>query len=249
MSKKILGTAVVLASILFSGCSNKNLLMPGQEKSDCELNSGTHGVCGSPKSIYNKKNEIDGLGKGTDQAYFVHDDGTIQEISNGVLGDEVKVIIGSDGKKIAVKKDSEDDSLTSTREGVVSQNTKGLKGTNLVVSDNSYVFGEQQKDVVIRNQEVIREAWINTYTDRRGNLILDHRIMIVTKEASWAVGEETPKNVKKAKFIPSRIAKEILIGSNRMADPKDDIKLKRYEASVPETPEADKILRDYLKGK
>ena len=105
MNRKII-LSVLLGSTLMltTGCSNKNLLMPGQEKSDCELNSGQHGVCGSPGSIYKAKDEIDGLGKGTDQAYFVHDDGTIQEINNGELGAVVEVKTLSNGKKLQLKK-------------------------------------------------------------------------------------------------------------------------------------------------
>jgi len=233
-------TLMLVASVFsFSGCANKNILMPGQEKSDCELNSGTHGVCGSPRSIYNKKDEIDGLGKGTDQAYFVHPDGTIQEISNGELGDVVEIKTLPNGRKVAIKKGSKGENIISPFDESRIANS---------YARNSFLFGAGEDTTMIRNQEVIREAWINTYTDPNGNLAVEHKIMIVTKKPSWAIGEETPKNVKKVKMIPSFISKDVIMQSHEKGDPKDDVKLKAYRDNVSETPKEDQKLKKYLKG-
>lgn len=234
----ILATTAVAFSM--SGCASKNILMPGQDKSDCELNSGTHGVCGSPRSIYNAKDKIDGLGKGTDQAYFVHPDGTIQEINNGELGDIVKVKTLSDGRKVTVKVDESGKTiLKPIPEGSLQYSTP---------ERNSFLFGQGNDTMMVRNQEVIREAWINTYEDPNGNLAIAHNIMVVTKKPTWAIGEKTPRNVKKMNAIPSMIAKDVIMGEYTKGDPKDDIKLEEYKDNVAETPQADQTLKKYLKG-
>ncbi len=229
----------LLSAFSFAGCSTRNILTPGKDKSDCELASGTAGVCGSPRSIYKAEDKIDGLGKGTDQSYFIHKDGTIQEIKNGELGNIVKVKTLANGEKVAVKEDGDG--------GTSDVPLSSLKFTNLEPR-NSFLFGAGHNSTMIRNQEVIREAWINTYEDPNGNLAVEHNIMIVTKKPSWAVGEKTPRNIRKVKMIPSYISKGIVLESHNKGDIKDDIKLKTYLDNVSETPIADKKLKKYLKG-
>lgn len=238
MKKIILSTGLLAVVLVMSGCSNKNILMPGKDSSDCELASGAHGVCGSPKSVYKAKNEISGLGYGTDDSYFVHDDGTIQEIEGGVLGDEVKVKTLPNGDKVAVKK-GEDGEMIETP----------FSQGSVLLKNNSYMLGEEPDTVMVRNQEVIREAWINTYNDPYGNLAVEHRIMIITKEAGWALGEETPKNISKKRFLPSVISKEALLESHKKPSKKDNNKLRGYITNTAETPKEDQILQNYLKGK
>lgn len=236
--KKIIYSALLAALALSAtGCSNKNILMPGKEKSDCELASGTHGVCGSPKSIYKAKNQISGLGYGTDKAYYVHDDGTIQEINGGELGDVIEVRTLSNGDKIAIKKEEDGREVSIP-----------LSSGSVVLKNNSYMMGEEPDTVMIRNQEVIREAWINTYNDPYGNLAVEHKIMIITKEAGWAIGEETPKNISKTMFLPSAISKSVLLDSQKQVSEKVQHKLRGYMTNTAETPKEDQILNNYLKG-
>ena len=237
MKKIIFSTVLVALALSTTGCSNKNILMPGKEKSDCELNSGTHGVCGSPKSIYKAKDKISGLGKNSDDAYFVHDDGTIQEIEGGVLGDVVEVKTLSNGEKVAVKKGEDGEEVLTP-----------ISAGNVVFKNNSYMMGEKPDTVMIRNQEVIREAWINTYTDPYDNLAIEHRIMIVTKESGWATGESTPKSISKTRFIPSMISKQVMMDSQKRISKKDESKLNGYITNTAETPREDQKLNQYLKG-
>lgn len=244
MKKTTLLIAGILSLLALSGCSSKNILMPGKDKSDCELNGGTHGVCGSPKSVYKARDDISGLGNGTDDSYFIHDDGSIQEISAGELGDIVEVRTDPSGKKYTVKKGTNEKIDVKDSSGNFSFPEKN----QLILGNNSYMLGEQAESVMIRNQEVIREAWINTYNDQYGNLAVEHRIMIVTKKAGWAIGEKTPKNVSEKKFIPSRIAKEVLMNSNSRISKQDEKKMNNYVNNVSETPQEDLILKNYLKG-
>jgi len=246
MKKIILSIVVGMSLFSLAGCSTKNILMPGKDKSDCELlNNGSSGVCGSPYSIYKARDKINGLSQDSGEEYFIHDNGDIQEIKSGELGDVVEVKTDSKGKKYTVKKGTDRRVEVKDKDG----NFIEGYGSNVVLGNNSYMLGEESDTVMIRNQEVIREAWINTYADKYGNLAIEHRIMIMTKKAGWAIGEKTPKNVSQKKFIPSRIAKEVLMNSNSKISKQDEQKMNSYVNNVSETPKEDLILKNYLKGK
>lgn len=195
----------VSSMIVFTGCSNKNLLMPGKSQSDCERDGGTYGMCGSPKNIYKYQSNIDNLNMSGEDAYHIDDNGNIQKIKEG------KII--NDGSTNNIDQKSSNSNIST--------------GTTIIQNRN-YMLSNQPRSSVIRNMEVIRRVWLNTYKDSNNNLVGEHDIYVVTKKADWTVGEKTPANIKKAKLVPSFVTKDAITESHKASDMKDDAIIKEY---------------------
>lgn len=218
---------VLLASILFSGCSFSNPFGIGQEKSACEVSAG-FGVCGEPKKIYLHRDKIkqlqnDYMKSGYDEELFFAINETGDMLVKSERDDNWQRYDGSkiqkEINKRLSKQKSEEKKLDETKRisGNISlgQDIPVTMGNDLsLIYQNQKPLIETRTNVgeIIRDNGLIQKIWIAPVVDSKKDLISAHEIYLVVKEPRWVVGEETPKQIKSSNIglIPTPISKDLL---------------------------------------
>lgn len=216
---------MILIILVLSGCTNKNILMPGQEYSDCYVANDNNGVCGNPMYLYKYRDKIESLPSHPGITYTIDQKGVIREKDSG------KIIHVGEG----------------------SSSKKGFAGNkNLVVKNRSIVIKGENDMVPIRDIGYVRKVWIAPYSDSHGNLIDAHNIYIVVRKPKWIVGEKFPTRIHNAAIVPSLLTTKIVDHRQHSADYKDIKKVQNYVRGTKKEREIKKYERNilnYIKGK
>jgi len=196
---------IILFMSMLSGCSNKNILMPGQEYSDCYVANDNNGVCGNPMYLYKYQNEIKALPPHPGITYTINEKGVIREKDSG------KIIEAGRGRQFQ---------------------KSSVAANNLAVKNRSLVIQNYTKMVPIRDLGYIRKVWLAPYTNVNGDLVDAHDIYLVIKKPKWIVGEDFPKRVQSGTVVPSLLTTKIV--NDRQQNPNyEDIKaIKNYVNST-----------------
>ena len=224
MMKRVYFVFGFLFVLIFSGCTNKNILMPGQEYSDCYVANDNNGVCGNPMYLYKYKYKIQSLPPHPGITYTIDEKGVIREKDSG------KIIHIADNYS---SKDS-------------------VKNKDLLVKNRSLVIKSHDDIVPIRDVGYVRKVWVAPYSDIHGNLIDAHNIYIVVKKPKWIIGEETPQRTHSGAIVPSLLTTKIV--EDRQHNPvyKDIKKVQKYikeNKKDKEMKKYEKNILNYIKGK
>lgn len=226
MKKNILlVSSTLVASILLSGCSLSNPFGIGYEKSACEMSSG-FGVCGEPKKIYANRDKIkklqnDYMNSGYKEELFfgINDTGDMlvkesregdwQRYDTSSIKTDIEKLLKD--KKALVEKANDDKRISS---GIsYGQDVPVTVGTDLSVKytiQKPLIETRTNVGEIIRDNGLIQKIWIAPVVDNKNDLVSAHEIYLVVKEPKWVVGEETPKNVKRATDLPTPISDGVL---------------------------------------
>ncbi|OQX85162.1 MAG: hypothetical protein B6D63_02820 [Candidatus Latescibacteria bacterium 4484_7] len=180
MKRMILAIGGIAAVFALTGCGNKNVVMPGQEYSDCYVAGDNNGVCGNPMNLYRYRDKIEALEPHPGRIYTIDDEGTIRDKESGkivVPGGEV----GSAESKIP-----------------------------LSVKNKSLVISHPTEMAPIRDLGYTREVWYAPYENNDGALVEAHSVHVVIKKPRWIIGEDHPKNVRGGVLIPSLLTTEVV---------------------------------------
>ena len=214
----------VLLVLIFSGCSNKNILMPGQEYSDCYVANDNNGVCGNPMYLYKYKYKIQSLPPHPGITYTIDEKGTIREKKSG------KII-----------------NIKASHPSGGDANDK-----DLVVKNRSIVIKSHDDIVPIRDVGYVRKVWIAPYSDINGNLVEAHNIYVVVKKPKWIIGEDFPEKTHSGAVVPSLLTTKIVEDRQHNPNYKDVKKVQNYVKENQQDKEINKYeknILNYIKGK
>jgi len=234
MKRKVLIlTAFMGLSMVFSGCSSKNMLTVGYEKSTCEKNT-KGGVCGSPVDIYKYKSKIQrvqrlyaGSGIKEDLFFAIRPDGRllVKSSRDGVWEDYEK---------------SKWKTILEIRNGVTGKSYENRIASNSLAKkyakQTPYIQTRTNVGRVIRDQGKVQKIWVAPVVNKKGDLVSAHEIYAVVKDPKWIIGENTPKKPKNARVgeVPTPISAGILKTAKR-SDIKDDKTIHNYVNGVKPT--------------
>ncbi len=221
--------STLLGTVLFTGCSFSNPFGVGYEHSACEI-SGGFGVCGAPKKIYYYRDKIkqvqqDYMASGyEDEVFFgINNSGDIlvkserednwQLYKGSYIEKEIQSLIKD--KENQQKQLTKINSPVMKKELNLGQDIPVTKGNDLSVSyKNQKPLIQTRTNVgpIVRDTGLVQKIWIAPVVDKNKDLVSAHEIYVVVKEASWVVGERTPKAITRNNVgnIPTPISKSLL---------------------------------------
>lgn len=230
---RILGFIVFI--LLLNGCGNKNILMPGQEYSDCEIADDNNGVCGLPLNLYKYRDKIQQLAPHPGSIYSIDDFGVIRN-------KKTKEIIEH------FKKDKSNTILKSTKNNMNTNIQEKLDmKKEVLLRNNSLIIQHPSKMTHIRDLGYVQKIWIAPHENVNGTLVSAHDIFIVIKKPKWIVGEETPKVVNRGILEPSLMAVDAFTNSHKKVKIKDNSIINEYLKSKQTRNKEDmEIINEYL---
>lgn len=187
-----------LLMLMFAGCSGKNIIMPGQENSDCDVSEENNGVCGNPMNLYKFRDKVAQIVPKDGVVYSIDDKGEIKDKKTGEI-----IIPGS---------------LNSSdrRADTVSLRRKSL---TLPTPDNS---------IAIMDMGVIRKIWIAPYEGADGSWNGARYVNIVVEKPRWVIGENAPKKLDRSALVPSLLTEDVVKQNMSSPSYKDKEIIKNY---------------------